>query len=50
MVESEGSSNEITVANHEYLNCDFSDVVFSWSLEDIFNENLFKHKVCSLVH
>ncbi|TXG56711.1 hypothetical protein EZV62_018024 [Acer yangbiense] len=44
MVESEGSSNEITVAN-EYLNCDFSDVVFSWSLEDIFNENLFKHKV-----
>ncbi|KAI9170204.1 hypothetical protein LWI28_024307 [Acer negundo] len=45
MMESEGSSNEITVANHEYLNCDFSDVVFSWSLEDIFNENLFKHKV-----
>ncbi|TXG56677.1 hypothetical protein EZV62_017990 [Acer yangbiense] len=45
MMESEGSSNEITVANHEYLNCDFSDVVFSWSLEDIFNENLFKHKI-----
>ncbi|TXG56681.1 hypothetical protein EZV62_017994 [Acer yangbiense] len=45
MMESEGSSNEITVANHEYLNCDLSDVVFSWSLEDIFNENLFKHKV-----
>ncbi|KAI9169698.1 hypothetical protein LWI28_016412 [Acer negundo] len=45
MMESEGSRNEITVASHEYLNCDFSDVVFSWSLEDIFNENLFKHKV-----
>ncbi|KAK3222752.1 hypothetical protein Dsin_009777 [Dipteronia sinensis] len=44
MMESEGSSNEITVAN-EYLNCDFSDVVFSWSLEDILNENLFTHKV-----
>ncbi|KAK2635965.1 hypothetical protein Ddye_030757 [Dipteronia dyeriana] len=45
MMESDqGSSNEITVAN-EYLNCDFSDVVFSWSLEDIFNENLFKHQV-----
>lgn len=27
----------------------FTDIVFSWSLEDIFNENLFKDKVIILL-
>ena len=25
----------------------FTDTVFSWSLEDILDENLYKNKVCS---
>lgn len=24
----------------------FVDIIFSWSLEDIFNEDLYKDKVC----
>lgn len=28
----------------------FIDTVFSWSLEDILNENLYKEKVCFLLH
>ena len=28
----------------------FIDTIFSWSLEDIFDQNLFKDKVCFLLH
>lgn len=27
----------------------FSDIVLSWSLDDIFNENLYKHQVFDLI-
>lgn len=41
--EPSSSSNERALPNRH----GFIDTVFSWSLQDILNENLFKEKVCS---
>jgi hypothetical protein len=47
MMQVSGSNKKKRAAPNDY---GFSDIVFSWSLEDIFNENLFKDKVCFLGH
>ena len=28
---------------------DFTDLLFSWSLKDIFDEDLYKHQVCEFL-
>lgn len=47
MMEGEGSSSSKKrgVQNHDD---GFINTLFSWSLDDICNENLFSHKVCFL--
>ncbi|KAK1553169.1 hypothetical protein Q3G72_030003 [Acer saccharum] len=42
MMQGCGSSKKKRAVPNDY---DLSDILFSWSLEDIFNENLFKDKV-----
>ncbi|KAK2635999.1 hypothetical protein Ddye_030791 [Dipteronia dyeriana] len=42
MMQGSGTSKKKRAAPQDH---GFSDIVFSWSLEDIFNENLFKDKV-----
>lgn len=43
---SSSSSGKKTAVPNDY---GFIDTVFSWSLEDILNENLYKEKVCFLL-
>lgn len=48
------ASNRMTVTSSSKKRGNFGDrvfidTVFSWSLEDIFNEDLYKSKVCSLL-
>ena len=48
MMKGEASKSMKTCKKKKIAADRFTDTLFSWSLEDIFNQNLFKNKVPSL--